>query len=85
MPRWLRLFTFNKIILGIIPEKSASKSDLINAGHLVFYKNDSIKLANSISNMLNNKMYYQENININYWKRFLPSTVARQIKEILLS
>lgn len=76
-------FAFNKIILGLVPEKSPSKFELEKAGHLVFNKKNHIDLANTISLLLSNKFFYQEYINKDYWKFFLPSRVAVLVSNIL--
>jgi len=75
--------TFEKIIVSISTPVSASNSDILESGNLLFY-NDQIKnFADALMNLLNDKNYYANEIRSNFWVKFTPENTATLISNHL--
>lgn len=69
-------FSFKKIILAITPKRGVTSDLLLEAGHLVFTEGDEEKLADSLFNLQKDRSYYNY-FNIDFYKNFLPDTIAK--------
>ena len=78
-------FQLNKIILCIGSLDSAANEDLYAAGHFVCDGKNINEFVDKILELLNNKLAVVGCINKNYYKKFLPSEVAKEYLSLLSS
>lgn len=78
-------FLFNKIILAITPEISATREYIVDSGHLVFSPNQIDGFVHSLSELMVDSKFYNSRFKKNYYTNFLPANVAEKFANVIIA